>query len=172
MDQGVAAVWAGLAGLAGAGIGGAAAAWGAWISGRKTVEAAERQAQRAAAAEHQQWQRQARYEAYRELLSIAEEMTRWTRVVTIEATMETANRLREAMSKVYVVGPAEASRAAGRLLGPVLDALFVHVAATTEGVSVPNDTPIAWDADRSNELMVAHAEFREVVRAILDRPPT
>src|SRR5690349_8302162 len=109
MDQGLAAVWAGIAGLAGAGIGGGAAVWGAAIGGKKTVEAAVQAEQRAAAAEHQHWQRQARYDAYRAVMAIAEETSRWTQPISVSTVVEASSRLREAIAAVDVVGPAEAS---------------------------------------------------------------
>jgi hypothetical protein len=172
VDQGIAAVWAGLAGLGGAGIGGAAAAWGAWIGGKKTVEAAEKQAQRSAASEHHAWQRETRYKEYRAVLSITEEMARWAEPVSLSTALELSSRLREAINNVYVVGPPEASAAAGRLLMPVLDAFFVHVEATASGRSVPASTPITWDASRSSQMLITHAEFREALRVILERPPS
>jgi hypothetical protein len=172
MDQGVAAVWAGFAGLGGACIGGAAAVWGSWVTGKKSVEAAEKQAHRAALAEHQAWQRQARYEAYRLALSITEEMAGWTPPTSLRTAMELLGRLREAVNAVYVLGPPEATAAARRLLEPMLDAMFVHVAAVNSGVSVSTESPIAWDDARAAEMFRTHAEFREVLRAVLERPPS
>jgi hypothetical protein len=167
----LASLWAGAAGLVGAGIGGAAAAWGAWVGGKKTVEAAERQAQRTALAEHRAWQRQQRYEAYRTALSITEEMAGWTPPTSLRTALELVGRLREAVNAVYVLGPAEATAAARRLLEPMLDAMFVHVAAVQSGASVSVESPIAWDDARAAEMFRTHAEFREVLRVILEQPP-
>ena len=173
MDQGVAAVWAGIAGLAGAGIGGAAAVWGSAIAGRKSIEAAKQQSERAAAAEHQHWQRQARFDAYRSLLAIAEEMGRWARPLSVSMVVGVISRLREAVADVHILGPAEASAAAGRLLEPALEALFDFRAAHPEmaGSQVAGDESVPWGQNRTDELLTAHAAFRETVRAVLERPP-
>lgn len=172
MDQGVAAVWAGAAGLVGAGIGGAAAAWGAWVAGEKTVEAAEKQARQSAVAEHHAWQRQARYEAYRTLLGITEEMASWVPPISLRAAVELVGRLRESVNAVYVLGPPEATAAARRLLEPMLDAMFEQVAGLNAGATVSAEAPIAWDARRAAEMFRTHEEFREVMRGVLDRPPS
>ncbi|MEU4893507.1 hypothetical protein AB0B12_35405 [Streptomyces sp. NPDC044780] len=64
MDQGIAAVAAGIAGLLGAGIGGLAAAYGARIGAQNTIEAARTQVDRQATAEHLHWIREQRRQAY------------------------------------------------------------------------------------------------------------
>lgn len=167
----MAAVWAGVAGLGGAGIGGAAAAWGAWIGGRRTVEAAEKQARQTALAEHQAWQRQARYEAYSKALSLTEEMAGWAGPTTVQTTMELLGRLREAANAVEVLGPPEAAAAARGLLRPMVEAMAVHVGAVMAGESVPLDTLIEWDAERTTEMVRTHRRFRDVMRGVLERPP-
>ncbi|MEU8870270.1 hypothetical protein AB0D24_03745 [Streptomyces javensis] len=63
MDQGIAAVFAGVAGLVGAGIGGLATAYGARIGAHKTIEAAQTQVQHQSAAEHRHWVREQRRQA-------------------------------------------------------------------------------------------------------------
>ncbi|MFF4040670.1 hypothetical protein [Streptomyces sp. NPDC001816] len=62
MDQGAAAVFAGVAGLIGAGIGGLATAYGARIGAQKSIEAVGLQVQRQSAAEHGHWVREQRRE--------------------------------------------------------------------------------------------------------------
>lgn len=64
MDQGWAAIWAGIAALVGAGVGGGFAVWGAAIGGRKAVEAARQQVKDQAVTEHGHWLREQRQEAY------------------------------------------------------------------------------------------------------------
>ncbi|MFD8369236.1 hypothetical protein ACFV2Z_00450 [Streptomyces sp. NPDC059688] len=63
MDQGVAAIWAGVAGLVGAGIGGLATAYGARIGAQKSLEAVGLQVEQQAAAEHAHWVREQRRQA-------------------------------------------------------------------------------------------------------------
>lgn len=174
MDQGVAALWAGIAGLAGAGIGGAAAAWGAWISGKRAVEAAVQAAQRAATAEHQQWQRQARYDAYRTVIAITEEIDRWAPDPVSFATLTaTSSRLSEAITGVDVLGPVEAVEAADELMRPLIGALLDFRSSHTEfNNNPPGDATIRWDSDRINDFVDAELGFGNVVRAVLGRPPT
>ncbi|MEV1061762.1 hypothetical protein [Streptomyces sp. NPDC050263] len=60
MDQGIAAVLAGVAGLAGAGIGGLATAYGARIGAQKSMEAVQVQVRKQSEAEHLHWAREQR----------------------------------------------------------------------------------------------------------------
>lgn len=175
MDQGLAAVWAGIAGLAGAGIGGAGAAWGAWIGGKKTVEAAIQAERSAATAEHQHWQRQQRYDAYRAVMALTEEMSRWTQPITVQMVIDISSRLRESLAGVEVLGPPDVSAAGGMLLAPLMDALIDFRAANPGApgtAPVPNGTPVPWPTARSQQLMTGRTTFRNAVRTVLERPPT
>jgi hypothetical protein len=69
MDQGIAAVVAGVAGLVGAGIGGLATAYGARIGAQKTIEAAQTQVQHQATAEHGHWVREQRRQVCSNIVS-------------------------------------------------------------------------------------------------------
>ncbi|MGW5284644.1 hypothetical protein ACWERI_35260 [Streptomyces collinus] len=60
MDQGIAAVLAGVAGLVGAGIGGLTTAYGARVGAQKSIEAVQVQVDRQAASEHEHWVRDQR----------------------------------------------------------------------------------------------------------------
>ncbi|MFE3585312.1 hypothetical protein [Streptomyces vinaceus] len=68
MDQGMAAVAAGIVGLLGAGIGGLATAYGARVGAQQTVEAARTQVDRQAAAEHLHWVREQRRQTYSDIM--------------------------------------------------------------------------------------------------------
>ncbi|MGX5214852.1 hypothetical protein ACWKT3_40290 [Streptomyces violaceus] len=67
MDQGIAAVVAGIAGIVGAGIGGFATAYGARIGAQKSMEAVQIQVQRQSAAEHEHWVRDHRRQVCTEI---------------------------------------------------------------------------------------------------------
>jgi hypothetical protein len=69
VDQGIAAVLAGVAGLVGAGVGGLATAYGARIGAQKTIEATRLQVERQAEAEHLHWIRDHRRGAYGDILA-------------------------------------------------------------------------------------------------------
>jgi hypothetical protein len=168
MDQGLAAVWAGAAGLVGAGIGGGFALWGAVIGGRKTVEAAERQEQRAAAAEHQHWLRQERFTAYNTIMRIGNEITEWGNQVPLPTVRDVSVRYFAAMTSLSVLGPGSVSSSAHRmalLLSGAYDAMRSNPSEHTAG-SMP------WGAERSADFMTAQQEFRRAVAAVLGTPPT
>jgi hypothetical protein len=171
VDQGIAAVWAGVAGLVGAGIGGAGAVWGAAIGGRRTVEAAERQAQRAAAAEHQHWLRQQRYEAYQALTLLVEEAMSGP-TPTAADVLETTSRVRAAVSAVAVLGPNEVSNAAVAMLDPFSDRLVsLRTQGAAGGGRLPNATPAPWDPATLDQLRASYAVYRLAARSFFNEPP-
>lgn len=67
MDQGVAAVIAGIAGVIGTGVGGLATAYGARIGAQKSMEAVQVQVREQSEAEHSHWVREQRRQACVEL---------------------------------------------------------------------------------------------------------
>lgn len=64
MDQGLAALLAGVFGLVGAGLGGVGAIWGAKVGAQTAAKATRQQLWDQALVEHEQWLREARREAY------------------------------------------------------------------------------------------------------------
>jgi len=73
MDQGIAAVLAGVAGLIGAGIGGIAAVLGARIGAETVARATSLEVRDQATVDHEHWLRGERLEAYKELLAAYDE---------------------------------------------------------------------------------------------------
>lgn len=171
MDQGLAAVWAGVAGLVGAGIGGAAAVWGAAIGGRRTVEAAERQAQRTATAEHQHWLRQQRHDAYRALVLVVDEAMSSGTPTAFEV-LDRAARVRQAVSAVSVLGPDGIGLPAVALLSPFADHLEQLRNQHASGSTVTSTTPAPWPPALLAELRTAYATYRLAVRDALNAPPS
>jgi hypothetical protein len=182
MDQGLAAVVAGVAGFVGATIGGGGAVWGSWIGGKKAIEAAERQAQRTAAAEQQQWQRQARHDAYEAVAAIARSMANWGEgEVPWEVARDAVDRLSAAVGRVELFGPEEAVLAAGeitRLVGAaVVDSWSLDDIMTPwpphpgQPVPVAGYPPLVW-RNRNNEFASAREGFGETIRQVLSAPPT
>lgn len=175
MDQGVAAVWAGIAGLAGAGIGGGLAAWGSWIGGRKTVEAAERAEERAAKTGHQQWQRERRYDAYRAFMELLDEMNAWTVNVRAQEVIDLLTRLRGAAAAISVLGPEEVAEAAASSISALTQVAFrsLHAANHTyqPGEAVPSSTPAALTPENSQRMADAREQFQAAVHDVLGAPP-
>jgi hypothetical protein len=162
MDQGLAAVWAGIAGLAGAAIGGGAAAWGAWIGGKRTVEAAEKQAQRAAVTEQQHWQRQARYDAYQAALLIAEQPVYWGGQVTRDAAEAFRQDMLRAIARIRIVGTVDVANSATPVLRMVI----------TAASAVPPQQDLSWDDTDRREAARRFALLVEAARHVLEQLPT
>lgn len=171
MDQGLAAIWAAIAGLVGAGVGGGFAVWGASIGGRKAVEAAEKQADRTATADHQHWLRQARFDAYTALLDLAQETSDWPLDPLLSTVHAMAGRLRPAISRVQILGDADAAEAAIDLLAPVAGVLTEWRASADPGMeNIPPDTTAPWRNHRG-DLTAAVITFRRQVRNVVTMPP-
>ncbi|MFD7200479.1 hypothetical protein [Streptomyces sp. NPDC059893] len=126
MNEGTAALIAGLAGtggaLGGAIIGAVAAVRGARIGAEKAAETARQQVQDQASVDHEHWLRQQRIEAYTGFLSGYDECTKITHQTRrkildmspgtglpeedFEAVTAAANTLRRLRQRVKLVGPA------------------------------------------------------------------
>jgi hypothetical protein len=180
MDQGLAAVWAGVAGLAGAGVGGCFAVWGTVIGGRKAVEAAQEQETRAARAEHQHWQRQQRFESYQALMAAAEPLVTWRDRVPWEEARSGIDPVRTAVHRVQMLGPAAAAQAALQL--PRIGAQATRAqwpwAAMTDPCpphpGVPRDVAGYPDLDwrpYREAFRQAFEAFAEAGREVLGQPP-
>lgn len=140
----------------GAGIGGGLAIRGARIAGDKAIEAAERAEQRAAIAEHQHWLRQARYDAYQELLRIADLLT--PNYPLPDAEFESlVDQLLRVADRIRIVGPEEVTVA--------LDSLVDHALA---GLREPSDN---WMSSRANLFYEAYQHATETIRTVLETAP-
>jgi hypothetical protein len=131
------------------------------------VEAAERAARHQSKADFQQWQRQERSEAYREVAALGHEITTiLTTAVSDEAWQAVGERMMMAVTRVRIAGPSEANEAAS-----ALGRAFLHVTmvpAGGPGVSTlvrVNPTP------RFQDFVRAYDAFIEVATQTLDQPP-
>lgn len=167
MDQGIAAVWAGVAGLVGAGVGGCAAVWGATIGGNRAVEAAERAARHQSNADFQQWQRQERSEAYRELAALGHEiMAVLTTAVPEEEWTALGERMMMSMTRVRLAGPHEANEAASTLAGALLHVTVIQAGTPAFQTLVRiNPTP------KFHAFAQAYSAFVRVATQTLGQPP-
>lgn len=167
MDQGIAAVWAGAAGLFGAAIGGCAAVWGAAIGGKRSVEAAERAARNESSSNFQQWQRQERSEAYREMAALGHQVVAvLTAPVADEEWRSLQDRMMLTVNRVRIAGPPEADTTASALAHALLYVSVIE--AGTPGYStlvrvVPNP--------RFTEFVNAYNAFIGVATQTVNQAP-
>ncbi|MFD5317884.1 hypothetical protein [Streptomyces sp. NPDC127098] len=134
MDQGIAAVLAGITGLLGAAIGGFAAAWGARIGAETAARASAQQVRDQAQVDHDHWLRGQRLEAWRALLARYDEYaivaSNMTRVLEGEISGSSgigaefggkAHELTQAYFLVRLLGPDTVREAALQLRRGVQD---------------------------------------------------
>ncbi|MFF9329443.1 hypothetical protein ACF1AY_32585 [Streptomyces sp. NPDC014776] len=172
MDQGVAAVIAGVAGLVGAGFGGLATAYGARVGAQKTIEAARAQVVHQSVAEHAHWVRDQRRQVYSDLakqhaaFTIASLDSKITLVKGHPLPDDMRDRLRgyvKALGELHALAP---------LWGPDDVVLKATKLSVTAGRKL--DALSAWSAAvarRSNEVgdytrryLAAEREDRETAR--------
>lgn len=189
MDQGIAAVLAGGIGLvgavAGAFAGGVWAVRGAKIGGFKAVEAARLQVEGQVAAEHFQWVRSQRQQAYGQLLDAqtavedalakAAPGIRAGGRLSEEARVELTERalvMRSRSRQLALWGPDEAVRLAYELTLSTLAASQALRTAQGVGVPSPGSQSQAWvQWDRANrEMTSAHSAFVDRAGAIIRDP--
>uniref|UniRef100_A0AAU2A172 Secreted protein n=1 Tax=Streptomyces sp. NBC_00093 TaxID=2975649 RepID=A0AAU2A172_9ACTN len=147
MDEGLAAVVAGMAALAGAGIGGLCAVWGARIGAERAWDSARQQIRDQAAAEHGHWIRERRLEAYVGLLQ------EWDQVIGH------AKRTMDQIDTILVDDDANI------LMGDrseLLDAARAALRTAVEAVELPVERvtmlgPTETDATASDMLAALHA---------------
>ncbi|WAP60056.1 hypothetical protein [Streptomyces sp. S465] len=156
MDQGLAALFAGLVALLGALIGGGFSARAARIGGEKTVQAARQQVEDQARVESKRWLLQARHDAYQVILSATDAYTDALiqPTTTAEAAEAARQRFRSARLRVDVVGPATVRTAADELS---LTCVQVH-RVLEEGEPVES-----WMAQ---EIEERHRAFVKAVTAV------
>ncbi|MEU6340665.1 hypothetical protein ABZ883_06910 [Streptomyces sp. NPDC046977] len=126
MDQGMAALIAGVAGmvgaLGGAVAGGIAAVRGARIGAERTAEATRQQVQDQAAAEHGHWLREQRRDAYASFIAATQAVTDAAKAVTAmeyEQLMgfnRSVQELVKVSSLITLMGPESMVSAAGRTI--------------------------------------------------------
>ncbi|MFJ6433896.1 hypothetical protein [Streptomyces sp. NPDC091416] len=127
MDQGVAALVAGIVGmvgaLGGAVAGGVAAVRGARIGAEKTGEATRQAVQDQAAAEHGHWLREQRRDAYASFITATQAVTDASKAVTsmqhdeLIAFNASVQDLIKISSLIKLMGPEDAISAAERVIG-------------------------------------------------------
>lgn len=127
MDQGIAALVAGVTGmvgaLGGAVAGGVAAVRGARIGAERTAEATRQQVQDQAAAEHGHWLREQRRDAYASFITATQAVTDASKAVTtmqheqLIGLNRSIQELIKVSSLITLMGPEEAISAAGRVIG-------------------------------------------------------
>ncbi|MEU2606607.1 hypothetical protein [Streptomyces albus] len=123
MDEGVAAVVAGLAGFAGAIAGGMAAIRGARIGAETSARALRQQVQDQADSEHARWLREQRRQGYNNYITAAQKVAAAAREAVLEPTDATTDELFDATidlthlrSAVTLIGPEAIESAADDVL--------------------------------------------------------
>ncbi|MGW0828771.1 hypothetical protein [Streptomyces sp. NPDC002845] len=157
MDEGIAALLAGMAALLGALIGGGFTARAARIGGEKTVEAARQQVKDQAHVESKRWLLQARYDTYQVILGAIESYMNALILPTSEEEAEAAKqRFHSAKLRVDLVGPDTVRSAVGEL-----SFSFVVVQRLVyEGRAIES-----WMVERLGER---HAAFLEAATTVYD----
>ncbi|MBW8088511.1 hypothetical protein IGW14_10805 [Streptomyces hygroscopicus subsp. hygroscopicus] len=167
MDQGIAALIAGIAGmvgaLGGAVAGGVAAVRGARIGAERTAQATRQQVHDQAVAEHGHWLREQRRDAYASFITAAQAVTEASKAVTTmqhEQLMDFNRSIQELIkvsSLITLMGPENMISAAGRVIGAAeyfRQAMWnesrVSDAGSQEGHDASDNTDEA--ADTFNEM--------------------
>ncbi|MEV8418269.1 hypothetical protein AB0P45_32450 [Streptomyces niveus] len=179
MDQGIAALIAGLAGAAG-GLGGAVVGGLAAVRGaRTTADSVRQQVQDQASAEHQHWLRGQRQQAYASYIGvvaafIAEcELTFFCSEADQMGRMVKVQEAREAfftpLAMVRLVGPDEARSGAQSVLVASTQ-LLSAMESRTEDTADP-DKPVAV-VELAREMGKAQGQLLDALRTVLTDPPS
>lgn len=167
MDQGWAAVMAGVAGLLGAGVGGYFAMRGAQAGARTTAEAIAEQVERQAANEHAHWIRQERRQAFREIVAayseVAERLVQVRKAISREAPTEAlvasaeeaCNQLATACGSIAMIATDQVWRAAARLHRAVDESVRAHreLALRSTPTGSPSRARLAAQVATANRSM-------------------
>ncbi|MFF9025159.1 hypothetical protein [Streptomyces eurythermus] len=189
MDQGMAALIAGLAGtagaLGGALVGGVAAVRGARIGAEKAAEAARQQVQDQALADHNHWLRQQRLEAYTTFLAaydahvpIADRTSRKIQDLSpgedlpdedLAEMIATANAIRRERQRVKLVGPDAIHSKAMNLEETVWNYRYalVTLAEALQG-AMPTEDLAETEREERRALAMAHDSFVRAVGALIE----
>jgi hypothetical protein len=185
MDQGWAAVIAGIAGtggaLGGSIVGAIAPVRGTRIGAERTAQATLQQVRDQAVLDHAHWLRQQRQEAYVALLgaydTFAVEMRRTVGVLEgpnpqeaeIEAIQQAVFALEQAQSRIPLLGPEPAREAGIQLQDAVV--LWGETVVRPVGDGVPRISALVGDYNaRQAEAPRRHGEFRRAARDVLLDP--
>lgn len=183
MDQGMAALIAGLTGMAGA-LGGAVAGAigavrGAKVGAERTAEATRQQVQDQAVAEHSHWLRQQRQTAYSAFIAANQAAERAAEAAmngtydpqardSLEALDRARNDLNDISSQVFVLGPDTMITASRRVFQNLL-LLMLQLGEAANAVDITQE-----HQDRIDEAWDAFAEsgqlFQQGARDVLVRP--
>ncbi|WP_328544410.1 hypothetical protein [Streptomyces europaeiscabiei] len=190
MDEGTAALIAGLAGtagaIAGAVVGAVAAVRGARIGAEKAAETARLQVQDQASIDHEHWLRQQRIEAYSEFLTVYDDSTvvagrTRKKIVEMEPAAgqpeedlrelkEIVHRLRQVRQRVKLVGPETIHTRATALEDSVQDYYIdLEVVAEAKASGDP-DAPQMFEQEYAGMRASAnaHDSFVRAIGALIE----